>query len=595
MKQFLITVAGVFFGLALFAVAVPLLLIGLISSAVRPTPLPDRTVLSLDLRDGLTDQDPQGASAIFGGKGLSVMGIEETLRQAAADSHVQGLYVRLPEGGMEPAEADELSVAFERFRAAGKPILGMSQGFYAQGVTTSAYELAAATGDIWMQPSSSFQATGVASEDLFFKRFFDKYGIVADYQQRYEYKNAVNPYLYSDYTPAHREAELGWMGSVYDTALTAAAGQRKLAPAALKALIEAGPYSAEDALAKGLVDHVGEVKAAEDAVLKAAGDGAQFADFADYAARSRHRASPVLGGGPTIALIQAEGDIVTGTGAHTSPFSSSQNIYSDDLSAAFYRAINDKDVKAIVFRVNSPGGSDTASEQILAAVQAAKAAGKPVVVSMGTYAASGGYWISSQASEIVAEPSTLTGSIGVFGGKFAIGDALGRFGLDMKGLKVGGDYADSGNSAAAMTPTQRAAFGAWMDRIYNGFVARVAEGRKLPAARVAEIAKGRVWTGAQAKDLGLVDSLGGLPQAIDRAKALAGISGEARLKPFATETNPFGALGRFFGGGDADQARLMAAAAALAKDPEARAALQDISDARLRSEGATVLAPRWVR
>jgi protease-4 len=164
----------------------------------------------------------------------------------------------------------------------------------------------------------------------------------------------------------------------------------------------------------------------------------------------------------------------------------------------------------------------------------------------------------------------------------------------MKGLKVGGDYADSGNSGSAMTPTQRAAFGAWMDRIYNGFVARVAEGRKLPAARVAEIAKGRVWTGTQAKDLGLVDSLGGLPQAIDRAKALAGITGEARMKPFATETNPFGALARLFGGGDADQTRLMAAAEALAKDPEARAALEDLSDARLRAEGATVLAPRWV-
>jgi protease-4 len=461
-------------------------------------------------------------------------------------------------------------------------------------VTTSTYELAAATGNVWMQPASSFQATGIASEDVFFKRFFDKYGIKADYQQRYEYKNAVNPYLYSDYTPAHREGELSWMGSVYDTALAAAAVQRKMAPDALKALIEAGPYSAEDAMAKGLVDHVGEVKEAETAILKAAGDGAKLTPFADYESSARRSNSAGLSALPTIALIQAEGDIVTGTGDRSSPFSSAQSIYSDDLSNAFYRAIDDKDVKAIVFRVNSPGGSDTASEQILAAVLAAKAAGKPVVVSMGTYAASGGYWISSEASEIVAEPSTLTGSIGVFGGKFALGDALAKFGVDMKGLKVGGDYADSSDAGQVMTPTQHAAFGAWMDRIYNGFVARVAEGRKLPSARVAEIAKGRVWTGAQAKDMGLVDSLGGLPQAIARAKALAGITGEAHVKPFQSTTSPFEAIARFFGAG-ADSARLLIAAGELAKDPEARAVIEDLGDARRREAGETVLAPRWVR
>ncbi len=592
MKQFFLTVAGVFVGLALFMIGMPLLLISLAVNSARPAPLPDRTVLSLDLRDGLTDQGAQGGLAALGGHGLSVLGIENTLAAAAGDAHIAGLYVRLPEGGMAPAAADELAAAFETFRKSGKPIVGVSQGFYAQGVTSSTYELAAATGDIWMQPASPFQATGIASEDIFYKRFFDKYGIKADYQQRYEYKNAVNPYLYDDYTPAHRQAELSWMGSVYDTALAAAAVQRKMDPAALKTLIEAGPYSAEDAKAKGLIDNVGEVKAAEDAILKAAGSDAKLTPFEDYESRS-HRG----GGGDgasTIALIQAEGDIVTGTGAHSSPFSSTQNIYSDDLSAAFYRAIADSDVKAIVFRVNSPGGSDTASEQILAAVLAAKAAGKPVVVSMGTYAASGGYWISSEASEIVAQPSTLTGSIGVFGGKFALGDALGKFGVDMKGLKVGGDYADSGGSAAAMTPTQSAAFGAWMDRIYNGFVGRVAEGRKLPVARVAEIAKGRVWTGEQAKGLGLVDSLGGLPEAVERAKALAKITGEARLKPFNTTTSPFDALARLFGG-SADSARLLMSLNTLAADPKAKAVLEDMDDARLRQAGATVLAPRWVR
>jgi protease-4 len=590
MKQFLLTIAGVFVGLMLFMVVLPITLIGILVANSHPAPVAGKQVLTLDLRGGLTDQEPQDGLAIFGGHNLSVMGIEDGLRRAAADPHVAGIYVRLPEGGMTPAAADELRLAFQAFRASGKPILAFSQGIYAEGVATATYELGAASGDIWMQPSSSFQAVGLAQQNIFFKTFFDRYGVVPDFQQRYEYKNAINGYLYSDYTAPHREAELSWMGSVYDSSLAAAATDRKMDPAALKTLIEAGPYSAEDAKAKGLIDNVGEEHAAEAAILKAAGDGAHLSDFADYLQRSRATSTASLSGGPTIALIQAEGDIVTGTGGHASPFGGGQNIYSDDLSLAFYNAINDKDVKAIVFRVSSPGGSDTASEEILAAVQAAKAAGKPVVVSMGDYGASGGYWISSQATEIVAEPSTLTGSIGVFGGKLAIGPALAKFGIDMRSLSVGGDYATAFGSEGPMTPTQRAAFSAWMDRIYAGFVGRVSDGRHLPVARVMEIAKGHVWTGVQAKGLGLVDQLGGFQLAVERAKALAGLQGEVRIKPFSGTPNPFAALLRMFGG-DADSARLMVAASELAQDPQARLLLENLRQARLRDQGATVLAP----
>jgi protease-4 len=589
MKQFLLTVAGVFVGLLLFMVVVPLALIAIAVGASRPAPLPARSVLTLDLRGGLTDQDPQDGLPFLGGRGLSVMGVEETLRRAAADGQVGGVLVRLPEAGISPAVADELRLSFQAFRASGKPMLAYSQGIYPEGVATATYELGAASGDLWMQPSASFQATGLAQEDLFLKRFFDKYGVVADYQQRYQYKNAVNGYLYDDYTPAHREAELSWMGSVYATTLAAAAADRKLSPEVLKATIEAGPYSADEAKAKGLIDNVGEEREAEAAILKAAGNGAKLADFSEYAQRAKATQAS-FATAPTIALIQAEGDIVTGTAGHGGALSSGSTIYADDLARAFYKAIDDKDVKAIVLRLNSPGGSDTASEEILSAVRAARAAGKPVVVSMGEYGASGGYWISSDANEIVAEPSTLTGSIGVFGGKLAIGPALAKFGVDLRGLKVGGDYADSGSSQGAMSPSQTAAFGAWMDRIYNGFVARVAEGRKMTVQQVGDIAKGHVWTGAQAKSLGLVDYLGGFPQAVDRAKALAGIKGAAQLKPFETSANPFAAIARLFGAG-ADSARLMAAASELSQDPDARALIESLHEARLREAGATVLAP----
>ncbi|MDE2356701.1 MAG: signal peptide peptidase SppA [Alphaproteobacteria bacterium] len=597
MKQFVITVAGVLIGLILFAVLTPMALIAFASAAARPAPLPAASVLVLDLRTGLTDQPPDMPFAFLQGRGNSVLGIEQTLRRAGRDSAVKGLLVRLPEGGMAPAAADELRRAFLDFRAQGKPILAHSQGLYSDGTVVSTYELGAASGDLWMQPGASFQVTGLARDDVFLKRLFDRFGVVADYQQRYQYKTAVNPFLYDDYTPAHRESELSWMGSVFETSLVSAANDRRQNPKALMTLIEAGPYSAEEAKAKGLIDQVGEVKGAEDAILAKAGDGASLVSFNAYAAHARAARGRGVGqaGAPVIALIAAEGDIVTGSSAQSGggPLSGSSAIHSDDVAKAFYDAIDDHDVKAIVFRVSSPGGSDTASEQILAAVRAAKAAGKPVVVSMGTYAASGGYWISSQASEIVAEPTTLTGSIGVFGGKFALGKALGRYGVDLRGLKVGGDFADAFSPDAPMSPSQRAAVSAWMDHIYQGFVARVAEGRHMRPDKVEAIAKGRVWTGAQAKALGLVDHIGDIYDAVDRAKALAHIQGPARLRGFNAEASPLDALRRMLN----LEARGVHAAAALGsvlETPAAHATLETLDTANLRAQGSTVLAPRLV-
>jgi protease-4 len=452
--------------------------------------------------------------------------------------------------------------------------------------------LGAAADEFWMQPGASFQVTGLANDDIFFKRFFDKYGVKAEYEQRYEYKNAVNGYLFDDYTPAHRAAELSWLGSVYDTDIKAAAADRKLDPAALKADLEAGPYLADEALAKRLIDRVGQVREAEDQLIKRAGSGAELVDFEDYA----HGRTPrERGPGPAVAVIEAEGDIVTGRDQGGNPFiRGGSSIYSDDISDAFYDAIKAKDVKAIVFRLNSPGGSDTASEQILSAIRAARAAGKPVVVSMGTYGASGGYWVSSQASAIVAQPSTLTGSIGVFGGKFDVGPALARFGVDVRQVGVGGQYAGAFGLGNEFTPAQRAAFSHWMDRIYDNFVARVAVGRKLSPDRVRAIAKGHVWTGAQAKDLGLVDEIGGFYEAVAKAKGLANISGEARLKRMSPTTSPFESVEKMLGV-SATSAKTLAAAAWVFGDPRAQGILDDLAQERLRSQGAMVLAPTRVR
>jgi protease-4 len=589
MKQFVLTVAGVFVGLLLFFIGLPLLAVAMIAGAARPAAAPDVAVVQLDLRGALPDQDPGSALAALRTHSPSVMSIEQALRRAEADEKVKALFVRLPEGGISPAAADELRLAFKHFRGSGKKVYVHSQGLYASGVVSSTYMLGASGDELWMQPGAPFQVTGLASEEIFFKRFFDKWSVHPDFEQRYQFKTAVNPYLYDDFTPAHRESELSWMGSIYQTTLNAVAADRKMSPGDVKRAVEAGPYTAEEAQAKGLVDKVGQVHDAENTALAAAGPGAKLVDLDDYRAslRGQPDAAPT---DPVIAVVQAEGPIQTGTRGDDL-FGTTANIYSDDVSNALYKAAKDKSVKAIVFRVSSPGGGDTASEQILGAVRAAKAAGKPVVVSMGTYGASGGYWISSQASAIVAEPTTLTGSIGVYGGKFAVGEALARFGVDIRQIGIGGDFASAYGVGQPLDTKQKAAFAKAIDDVYGGFIARVADGRHMPFGKVRDIAKGRVWTGAQAKDLGLVDELGGFYEAVDKAKALSGLSGKAvRLKRITAGTSPLGAFGKALGLTE-DGVRTLATLGAVVSDPKVQGVLGEANAVRLREQGALVLAP----
>lgn len=589
MKQFFLTVLGVFAGMFLFLVVVPFVFIAVaIGSASSEEPTPRNTVLELDLREGVTDQVPNNPFAIFGGSGLSTVQIVDTLAQAGKDDRVKVLLIRLPEAGITPAAADEIRQAIRRFRASGKVVLAHSQGFQPVGATVSSYMIGASASELWMQNTAGFQLAGFSSDSLFLGRAFDKYGVNAEFEQRYEYKNAVNEYTESDYTPAHREAMTAWMTSIYTSAIANAAQDRRVTPAALRAAIEAGPHSSAQALQRRLIDKIGQVEEAEAEARRRAGRGAEIMEFSDYSSSQGARAGS---GRSAIAIVGGEGAIMTGGGGSADPFGGGSAILSDDLAEALYDAIEDDSVKAIVFRVSSPGGSPEASEQILAAVRAAKAAGKPVVVSMGDYAASGGYWISSEANWIVAQPSTLTGSIGVYGGKFVLADALGRFGVDMRSLSVGGDYADAFSPSQAFSPAQRAAYAAQIDRTYEEFIARVAAGRRLPPARVREIARGRVWTGAQARQIGLVDQLGGLEEAIAKARELARIpeGDSVRFKRYPEASSPFEALSQAFGvSGEA--ARVLVGIGGVMNDPAAEATVRRIQTERARASGASVLA-----
>lgn len=587
MKQFFLTVLGVFTGLILFVVVVPIVLIIAAAASSSEPVTPANAVLELDLREGLTDQVSNNPFAAFGGSGLSVVGIVDTLAQAEKDDHVKVLLVRLPEAGLAPAAADEIRQAVRRFRASGKPVIAHSQGFQPVGTVISSYMVGAAASELWMQNTANFQATGFSADSVFLGRAFEKYGVRPEFEQRYEYKNAVNEYTQSDYTGPHREAMTAWMTSIYDSALANAAFDRKIEAPALKTTIEAGPYSAAQALQLKLIDKIGQVEEAEAEAKRRAGKGSDILEFSDYATSQGERMGT---GRDAIAIVGGEGAIMTGSGGGGG-FGGGSSIASDATAEALYDAIEDSSVKAIVFRVSSPGGSPEASEQILAAVRAAKAANKPVVVSMGDYAASGGYWISSEANWIVAQPSTLTGSIGVFGGKFVVSEALGRFGVDLRGLSVGGQYSEAFSPSSSWTEAQRAAFSASMDRTYEEFVQRVSTGRRLPIARVREIARGRVWTGAQGKTLGLVDQLGGLTEAIGKARELANIpeNQSVRFKRFPEPQSPWEALSSAFGV-QSEAARALVTLGGVMADPRAQAMLSRVQTERMRGQGASVLA-----
>jgi len=583
MKQFFITFTAVVLAMLFVLVGIPVAVMSVIVAGSHPKVTGD-VVLSLDLRQKMTDQSTHSPLDILTGGNLSTMDVVTSLHHAADDPHVKAVFVRLPEGGLSPASAEEIRNAFMELRKANKPVIAHSQGLYPDTMVVASYMLGSSASELWMQPHASFQVTGISTSTMFLKRAFDKYGIKAEYEQRAEFKNAVNPYLYDDYTPAHREATLGWMNGIYNDMLSDIARDRRMDPAKLRTMLEAGPYGAEQAAQLKLVDHLGQVHEAEDNALKQ-GDNAKLMDLGDY-----EKTITPASKGETIAVINGEGAIMTGKGG--GGFNRDPQMLSDDVADAFYDAARDSNVKAIVFRVSSPGGSDTASEQIAEAMKAARAAGKPVVVSMGEYAASGGYWISAGADAIVANPSTLTGSIGVFGGKLAYGDALSRFGVDMRDISVGSPYSSAYMPTQGFTPTQRAALSGWIDQIYNGFIDHVAEGRHLPQATVRDIAKGRVWTGDQAAGLHLVDKTGGFYDAVDMAKSLAHIDANATVKLINYDTRS-----SFFGKARQSVSMSMSGMRALAfmgwamSDPKAQAMMDQVSDERLREDGATVLAP----
>ena len=543
-------------------------------------------VLRLDLTRPLLDarpRDPLGALQTR--KRLLFSEVVEAVRRVADEPRLAGVVARV--GGSTPvvdaAHAQELRDAVLAVRAAGKPTVAFAETFGEFGPGTVAYALGASFEQLWLQPSGDIGLTGVVTETPFAREAVDRLGLTPQIGQRREYKNAPDSLLRDGYSGPHREALERVVTGLTDQLLAGVAVDRGIAVETVRAALDRAPVGPADAVASGLVDRVGYRRDVVAALADRFGADATYLDPAGTLVSSA-LPGPLAGlvvqardrGKPAVAVVHAVGGITAGRSSRSAL--GGVSVGSDTLTDQLRDAAGDDGVAAVVLRVDSPGGSYLASDTVLAELLAIRAAGTPVVVSMGGYAASGGYFVALGADRIVAEPATLTGSIGVFGGKVVTRGLFERYGVRRDAVGVG-PRARLFSAAVEYTDDEWALIDGWLDRVYDDFTGKVAEHRSLSREAVEELARGRVWLGADAAERGLVDTLGGMREAVHAAAGLAGLAPEqvvvrrasaggllARLKeqldgPDRSDPVPTAATdaGPFAGAGSALVATLLAA------------------------------------
>jgi protease-4 len=500
-----------------------LIAIGGIAALVASSPfssksLPQSMVLSIDLRD--VPPESTSGDLLRGGLFRGSRDIVDTVQllwQAADDSRVVGLFVDIGDESAGLGRVQELRQAIAHFRGKGKFAVGFAESLGSGGTHLSDYYLASALDQIWLQPSGSFAVAGIAIETPFIKTGLDRLGVQIEGGKRYEYKSAPDTFLATDYPGPARENLQQLLDSLYGHFVNDVARERHIEPAKLRRLIDTVPFDSEKAREEGLVDRVGYRSDALDEVAQRAGKSRDLVSLSDYAADDT-RPKPH---GEVVALVHVTGPIVSGPGG-AGPLDDDAVARAEDVIDALDQAARVKEVRAIVLRIDSPGGTYPAADAIADAVGRARSAGKPVIVSMGDVAASGGYLAAIRGDVIVAQPTTITASIGVFGIWPVASELLASLGVRVERLAVG---ANAGMYSAfqAPTPAQRAAVSRELDHVYTEFTRQVGEARKLDGARLDAAARGRVFSGLDAKKAGLIDELGGLQLALNIAKAKAGI------------------------------------------------------------------------
>jgi protease-4 len=478
----------------------------LAGEAGRPA-APESAVLWVDLGQPLAEGPAAaGFPADLLGAPTTLHEVVAAIDRAAGDARVAGLVGELGGDTLSPAAAQELRDAVARFRASGKRAIAYADSFGELGPATLSYYLATAFERILIQPLGTVGLTGIRAEVPFAAEALADLGIEPAVVRRGTYKSFPETFTQTAPSPAHREMLESLSADLYDQVVTGIAAGRGLSPADVRALVDRGPFAAEEALAARLVDALIHRQDLEARLAEELGRDGEPVDARAYLAFSDAPA-----GVAEVGIIHAAGVIVEGEGANGSLLGAVMG--ADEVADAIADAVEDPDVAAIVLRVDSGGGSVVASEVIGRAVARAGEAGKPLIVSMGAAAASGGYWISTHAAAIVAEPGTLTGSIGVFAGKPVLEGLWSDLGIAWTGIDQG-LHAGMWSTQRGFTAEEVERLDVLIDGIYGRFIDRVAEGRRLDRATVQRIAQGRVWTGAQAFELGLVDRLGGLDAAL---------------------------------------------------------------------------------
>ncbi len=465
--------------------------------------------LYLNLHDEIPEQPPAELPSFFERRPAPLRVLVESLDRASADPKVTSVVLRvsfLPDVGW--ARVQELRDAIVRFRKSGKPAYA-----HLEFCSNKEYYLATACTRIYAVPTAIMDVTGLRSETTFFANTLKKVGVEAQFEGVGKYKNAPNQFTETGFTAPHREQMEALLDSLYGQYRAGLQSGRNKTAEQVQALIDDGPYDGETALKAGLVDEL----VYDDQLRDRLKDASPLAP-GKYARRGRGGFG--LDRRPKVALVYAVGDIVPGE-SQGAPFGG-QFAGSDTVAGALRDARKDSDVKAIILRVDSPGGSGTASDVIWREVVLAKKS-KPVIVSMGDLAASGGYYISMAADAIVAQPTTITGSIGVFGGKFTLHGLYDKVGIT-KEVLTRGQHSDLFSEYRPWNDEERAKFRSMMVAFYQDFVTRAAQGRKKSFQEIDAVAQGRVWTGTEALDHGLVDRLGGLDVALGLAKERAKIA-----------------------------------------------------------------------
>jgi protease-4 len=482
------------------------------------------STLVLKLNTDLSENPPEDVvrTVLGAGNPRTLRTIIDDLRKAKVDKRI-GAVLIVP-GGLRAqfwGKIQELRDAILDYRRSGKPAIA-----YVEYGDDRVYYLASACDRVFLMPSSQLDLNGLASYELFLRGTLDKIGAYPDFLHMGEFKTAANQFTETGFTPAHREMIESINRDMFEQLVRGIADGRRKPEAEVRALIDQGPFLARDAVKAGLVDGLAYPDQLDDKV-KVPGGKLRRLDDREYAKVSP--ASLGLNKGPRIALIYASGVIVSGESGFDPV--NGPVLGSDTLIKYIRQAREDSRVKAIVLRVDSPGGSAVASDSIwreLMLTRTQKPA-RPLVVSMSDLAASGGYYISMPASYIVAEPATLTGSIGVITGKIVTGGTLEKIGAHMESVSIGRN-AEMNSPIRPFNDSERAKVQAGIAAFYDIFVEKAAQSRHMPPARLEALARGRVWTGRQAKQNGLVDELGGLDRALAAAKQRAGLAPDAEVE-----------------------------------------------------------------